>query len=185
MKLLIIIGMPGSGKTIAAKQAKKIGLFTIATGDIIREEVMNRGLLYNENTDQEISEWFHKYGRERELMRRIVDKIIEAGHPDPIVIDGLRSPDQINELKKRLWGEKIYILAIHSCTELRYKREKARPRFNGKPYRNIRKRDERELEQGLGNMIAMADHIIVNDTSLEQFKNTVKDKLIKILNIKR
>lgn len=177
--------MPGSGKTTVANVAKDLGIFTITTGDIIREEIKRRGLEYNETNDQKIGDWFHKYGRERELMRRVIDKIITANHPDPIVIEGLRSPEQINELKKRLWREKLSILTVHCSPNLRREREKNRPRFNKKGYRHIIMRDKRELSRGLGNLIAMADYVVINDKSLEEFKRTVKDKLIKILNIKR
>jgi hypothetical protein len=35
----------------------------------------------------------------------------------------------------------------------------------------------RELSVGLGNVIAMAEQIIVNDNGMEQFKTQVKDYL--------
>ena len=121
--------------------------------------------------------------RVKESIPGIVDKIIEAKHPDPIVIEGLRSPKQVDELKKRLWGEKLSVLAVHSSPNLRWEREKKRPRFGEKPYRFIKMRDRQELSYGLGSLIAMADYIVINDGSLRDFKKTVKDKLIEILNI--
>lgn len=183
MRVLCIVGMPCSGKTTVSNIAREMGIFTVATGNIVREEIQRRGLTYNEVNDFKIAEWFHEYGRERELMRRIVDKIIEANHPDPIVIEGLRSSKQINELKKRLWGEKLFILAVHASPKLRWEREKNRPRFNHKGYRNVKLRDKRELSLGSGDLIVMADYMIVNNGSLEEFKETVKNKLIEILNI--
>lgn len=185
MKVLCIVGMPGSGKTTVANLAKDLGIFTITTGNIIRDEISRRGLEYNEANEQKIGDWFHKYGREREIIRRIIDKLIEARHPNPIVIEGLRSPEEINELKKRLWGEELFILAVHCPPNIRREREKNRPRFNSKGYRRIIMRDKRELSLGLGNLIALADYVVINDKSLEEFMRTVKDKLIKILNIKR
>lgn len=184
MRILVIIGMPASGKTSIAETAKELGIFTISTGDIVREEIKRRGMDYNEASDKEISEWFHEYGRERELMRRIVDKIVETGNPDSIVIEGFRSLYQINELKKRVWGEKISILAVHAPPQVRWERERMRARFDHKGYRNVRARDERELSFGVGELIAMADYVVINDSSLEKFKQTVKNKLIEILNIK-
>jgi len=183
MRILLIVGMPCSGKTIVTKTAKELGIFTLSTGDIVREEIKKRGLPYTEKTDREVREWFYEYGRERQLMRIIIDKIIGAKHPDPIVIEGLRSPKQIDELKKRLWGEKVSIMAVHSPPEIRWKRERTRPRFDNKGYRNVKQRDQIELSHGLSDLIALSDYILVNNGSLDRFKKTVKDKLIEILNI--
>jgi len=181
MEVLIIVGMPRSGSSTAAKVARDLGIFTISMDDIIREEIMRRALPNTERTYREMREWFHEYGRERELMRRIVDKIINAKNPERIVIEGFTTPEQINELKKRLWGERIYILAIHSPPKIRWEREKTM--VAEKPYRFVKMRDRLELSRGLGHLVAMADYIIVNDGSLEEFKERVKHKLIEILNI--
>lgn len=185
MKVVCVVGMPGSGKTTVAKVAESMNIFTITTGNIIREEIKRRGLEYTEANDRKMAAWFHQYGKERELIRRVVDKILDSGSPDPILIEGLRSPEQINELKKRLRGEELSILAVHCSPELRYKREKSRPRFVKDGYRFIKRRDRDELAKGLGNLIVMADYMIVNDKSFKSFKQTVKDKLIQVLNIKR
>ncbi len=181
MRILCVIGMPGSGKTIVSDKAKQLGIFTLTTGDIVREEMQRQGIIYTEKNEREMSEWFYK--NRRELMRRIVDKITNAGNPDPIVIEGFRSPIQIQDLKDRLHGEKVSILAIHTSPELRWNREKERPRYDGKGYRNIKERDKMEIEMGLPELIAMADNMIVNDGSLTEFRTTVKDKLIELLNI--
>ena len=181
MRILCIVGMPGSGKTIVSDKTKQLGIFTLTTGDIIREEMQRKGIIYTEKNEREMSEWFYK--NRRELMRRIVDKITEAKNPDPIVIEGLRSALQIQDLKDRLYGEEVSILAIHSPPELRWKREKERPRYDGKGYRNIKERDKMEIDMGLPELIAMADFVVVNDKSLQEFRDTVKHKLIEILNI--
>lgn len=177
--------MPASGKTLVAEVAKEMGIFTLSTGDIVREETQRRDMTYNEMNERKVAEWFHEHGRERELMRRIIDKIIQANHPDPIVLEGLRSPEQINELKKRLWGEKISIIAVHASPRVRWERERIRPRFDHKGYVDTKLRDRTELSHGLGDLIAMADYVIVNDKSLREFKRIVKDKLIEVLNISK
>ncbi len=183
MKILIIVGMPGSGKTICANIAKKMNIFTLTTGDVIRDEIKRRGLEYNEQNDLKIARWFNKKGREKLIARRLVKMIKNAGNPKKIVIEGFRSMQGINELKRLLNRENIIILAIHSSPQIRYEREKKRPRFKGKGYRMIKMRDRQEIKHGLAEIIAMSDDIIVNNKSLKEFNITVKDKLIKILNI--
>ena len=181
MKILCVVGMPASGKTIVSDKAKQLRIFTLTTGDIIREEMQIKGIIYTENNERKMTEWFYK--NQRELMRRVVNKITEENNPDPIVIEGFRSPSQIQALKDRLRGEEVSILAIHTPPKIRWKRERERSRYQGKGYRNIKERDKMEIEMGLTELIAMADHMIVNNKSILEFRKTVKDKLIEILNI--
>jgi len=173
--------MPASGKTIFSDKAKQLGIFTLTITDIIREEMQKKGIIYTENNERKMTEWFYK--NNRELMRKIIDKITEAKNPDPIVIEGFVSPDQIQNLKDRLCGEKVFTVAIHSPPEIRWEREKQRLRYHENAYKNIRKRDEMEIDMGLSKLIAVADHMIVNSGNLSEFRKTVKDKLIELLNI--
>jgi dephospho-CoA kinase len=181
MKILCVVGMPASGKTVVSDKAKQLGVFTLTTGEIIREEIQIQGIDYTENNERRIAKWF--YDNERELMRRIVNKITQAGNPDPIVIEGFRSPSQINSLKDRLHGEEISLLAVHSSPQVRWQRERKRRRYNGKGYRNVKERDKMEIEMGVSQLIALANHVLINEGDLTDFRKTVKDKLIDILNI--
>jgi len=173
--------MPGSGKGVASDKARQLGIFTLTTGDIVREEMQRKGIIYTENNEREMARWI--YDNRRELMRRIIDKISGANDPEKMVIEGFRSFDQIKALEDRLRGEKITILAIHAPPEVRWEREKKRARYNGKGYRNIKERDEMEIKMGVTELIAMADHMLINDGSILEFRETVKHKLIELLNI--
>ena len=102
MKILIIVGMAGSGKTVCSNLAKRMNIFTLTSGDIIRDEIKKRGLQYNEQNDLKIARWFNKKDREKLLAKRLAEKIKEHGNPKRIVIEGLRSPDGVNELKRLL-----------------------------------------------------------------------------------
>lgn len=183
MKVIVIVGMPGSGKTIATNIAKKINLFTITSGDIIREEVIFQGLKLNEKNELKIARWFFKSSNEKIIAKRLFKKIKDAGSPSKIIIQGPRSVECFNELKKLLGVKKITLLAIHSSPELRYKRIRIRKRYAGKGDRMVKLKDKQQIEHGLAKLIAMSDEMIVNDGSLNEFKKTVKNKLIKILNI--
>ena len=184
MKVIVIVGMPGSGKTVFSDISKKLGIFTLTSGDIIREEVKNRGLVLNEFNELKIARWFNRSSNEELIAQRIYEKIKNAEYPSKVVIQGIRSPQAFNELKRLLKGEKVTLLAIHSLPEIRYKREKERKRYDGKEDKMIKLKDKQQLEHGLGKLIFMADEKIVNNNSLSKFKKTVKNKLIKILNIR-
>ena len=63
------------------------------------------------------------------------------------------------------------IIAIHAPPRIRYDRLVKRQRDDAP--RNVEEfdaRDSREMGWGLANVIALSDHLIVNDGSLEKFR---------------
>ena len=44
MKMFVVVGMPASGKNIARSYAESNGIPYFATGDVVRAEVLRRGL---------------------------------------------------------------------------------------------------------------------------------------------
>ena len=65
------------------------------------------------------------------------------------------------------------LLAIHSSPDDSvFERLRERARFDApKDWQEFQERDERELGWGFGSLIAMADHLIVNEGTLEEFKS--------------
>ncbi len=58
---------------------------------------------------------------------------------------------------------------------------RARARFDApKDWKEFHERDERELGWGLGSLIAMADHLIVNEGTLEEFKSRCSQCLFSL-----
>ena len=64
MKIIFIVGMPGSGKSVFKEKANEMNIPVFSSGDIIREEIKKRKMEYNENNDLEIARWFNEDGRE-------------------------------------------------------------------------------------------------------------------------
>ncbi len=171
--------MPGSGKTIASDKAKQLGLHTLTVDEIILEEIQRRGMIRTRKNERRVANYFHE--NKREMMRRIVDKITNAKNPDKIVIEGLKSVDQVKSLQERLNGDQMHILAIHSPPEIRWSRRQKL--IKHKTHENIKQDDKNDIEAGLPELISMADHMVLNNGDLLGFRQTVKDKLIDILNI--
>ena len=74
--LIVIVGLPGSGKTFASEIIKsKFKADTFHTGDIIRQEIKRRGWKYTPKTDTFIAHWFHSQGREKLLLSRLWNQI--------------------------------------------------------------------------------------------------------------
>jgi adenylate kinase family enzyme len=66
--LILIIGLPGSGKSFAASVIKKrFHARVFETGDVIREEIKRRGWKYTPKNDAKVRDWFHS-GREHMIV---------------------------------------------------------------------------------------------------------------------
>jgi len=176
-KILIIVGMPGSGKTTAAKFiSKKFNAYFISTGDVIREEIKRRGWKYTPETDAKMRAWFHR-GRTHLITKKIWKKIKNKKF---VVIDGFRSYKEY-KLIKRLSKSKPVIISIKASFEERAKREKARKRFAGyETYKYLKDRDRSELKFGLKTIIKKADYSIDN-TKLSKIQT--QKKLVALMNI--
>jgi len=176
-KIIVIVGLPGSGKSTAAEFIKKkFKADIVHTGDIIREEVKRRGLKYTPKTDALVAHWFHEHGRERIIVKRTWDKI-KKSKKKLIVIEGLRSFKQVNYLK-RFYKRRPVVIAIISSFKVRAKRELKRKRFGKQETLNyLMFREKLEKGHGLDKLIRRADYKINNS------RLTVKQAQGKIISL--
>lgn len=178
-KLVIgLAGMPGSGKSVVVAVAKGISYGVIAMGDIVREEAERRFLKPNpENLGKIMIELRQKEGNSI-IAKRCIPKI-ESAKEQKIIIDGIRSLSEVEEFKKHF--PKFTLIAVHSSPETRFQRVYRRQRSDDpKNWEIFHERDRRELSVGLGNAIAMAEHIVVNEETLEIVKGKIKEILAKV-----
>ncbi|MFQ5452114.1 MAG: AAA family ATPase, partial [Candidatus Paceibacterota bacterium] len=166
--ILAIIGLYGSGKSEAAKYLSKKDLPIVHFGSVVNKRVEKQGLTHTEENHRKIREAIRKeYGMEAmAVLNR--DKIKTAlKDRGLIVIDGLRSFEEYDYLHKQFEDVEIRIIAIWASEKTRKSRIGKR-RYN----RALRgkKRDINEvLYANMGPTIALADHIVVNESSLEDF----------------
>ena len=169
--------MPGAGKTVVAEVAKDLGLKVYSMGDVVREEVLKeKGALSWEDMKRMMFEIREREGP-RAVAKRVL-KVMMREDWDVAVIEGVRSLEEVEEF--RSIGE-VTVLAIHSSPIDRYKRLRKRAREGDpKSFEEMRERDLRELSIGLGNVIALADYMIINDGTLESLKERAKEVLLKL-----
>jgi dephospho-CoA kinase len=179
--LLLIVGMPGSGKSVAADMiAEKFDAAKFSGGDIIREEVRSRGLKYSPMADMAIAHWFHTGGREKLISKRIWEKAKRA-RKRIVVIEGVRAPQQLDYLAE-MSGQKPVVIAITAPFRVRHAREHARGRFGKKESEAyLAKRDKSELKIGLGRLMRKADYSINNKGSKEDLEKAVTGLVETIL----
>ncbi|MEM1831309.1 MAG: hypothetical protein QXJ97_07260 [Desulfurococcaceae archaeon] len=67
------------------------------------------------------------------------------------------------------------VVAVHASPRTRYERLRARRRpGNPETYEEFKRRDMVELGFGLSSVIALADHVIVNEGSIEETRECVR-----------
>lgn len=177
LKVIVTAGMPGCGKDEFVKIAKEKGIPVIRMGDIVREEARKQGL---ELTDEKVGGLANK---ERLKLgfdiwaKRTVLHVKEG----TTLIDGCRGDAEVRVFREK-FGKDLVVIAVHSSPKTRFERLTKRGRDDDpKTYEEFLKRDERELGWGIGNVIATADHMMVNEGSMDEFSTEVRQLFQEIL----
>jgi dephospho-CoA kinase len=166
-----VAGMPGAGKSLVGDVARELGYEVVVMGDIIREEAKSLGL---EPTPENLGKIMLKL-RESEgpevVAKRCIPRI-EASPSQVVLVDGLRSLDEVFEFRRKFRDFKV--LGIHASPETRFQRLFGRKRSDDpKGWTEFNERDQRELRVGVGSVIALADYIIVNEEAVSKFRAKV------------
>lgn len=181
-KLILIVGLPGSGKsTVTDFIEKKFNAAIVHSGDIIREEIKRRGLEYNPRNDALIAHWFHTGGRERLVVKRVWGKI-KKSKKEIIVIEGLRSEKQLKYLEEVSKIRPI-IISIVASFKVRVKRELKRGRFGkAESIKYLKFREKLEKSHGEWKIIKKSDYKIDNSKlNMRQTDERVYKIMKKIL----
>ncbi len=179
MIIICITGMPGSGKSIVVEAARSLNLPVYTMGDVIREEVLRQGSqLTPDNMNRVARELREKYGSDI-VARRIFEKIDK--NTRIVVIDGLRSLDEKKYFETQ---GKVIVIAVHASPKTRFSRlvKRGRP---GDPstWEQFVERDFNELRFGIGDVIALADYMVINEGNKEQTYNTAIHILSTIMGV--
>ena len=172
-----ISGLPGSGKSLVSDIATEKGAIIVSMGDIIREEAKKRG----ESTKETAQNLRAEHGEYivSELTIKKIKKLQEEGNENTIIVEGIRSPHEVNMFKENF--ENFIILSIFANPALRFKRLQKRMREDdSKDYNEFLKRDQMELDFGIGTVIALSDKIIINESNLESYTEKINEFLKEV-----
>ena len=174
--IIALTGMPGCGKGEVSRICSEMGARVYSLGDEVRDHFSRT---QKDRDPAEIGEYADserkKHGMDvwaRHLFDHIEkDMKAEGGL---VIIDGLRSMHEALVFKDRL-GVDFRIFAIHSSPKTRYERLMGRERGddpNGMD--EFDERDRRELGWGLGDVVALADMMLVNETGLMELEMRIR-----------
>jgi len=176
-----ITGMPGSGKDIVKEVLRELGFSIVVMGDEVRVEAERRRLPHTPENLGKIMLQLRAEEGEEVLAKRCLQKI-RSLKSQFVAIDGIRSLAEVTEFKKEFTNLKI--IAVHSSPKTRFERLLKRNRSDDpKDWRTFIERDMRELSVGLGNVIATADLMTVNEGTLDSFKQEIRQLIKKEFHI--
>jgi dephospho-CoA kinase len=176
--VIAISGMPGAGKSMASEAAKRLGLEVLVLGDVIREETRRRGL---EPTPENVGSVMLQVRKDEgpaAVAKKLLPKI-EASESLIIIVEGVRSEDEVRELKSKF---DVITVGIHASPKTRFQRLLARGRSDDpKTWDTFYERDSRELNVGLCRVIALADILLLNEGTIDELQSGF-DAALKKLN---
>ena len=175
--------MCGSGKSVACDVLKESGWQYLRFGQITIDRLKEEGKEITEANEREMREALrrkHGMGAYALLSLPRIDELLER---DNVVIDGLYSWSEYKALKER-FEDRFTVVSIYASPETRYRRlqdrahgeEDREHRMRALTPKQANERDHAEIENlEKGGPIAMADYTIVNEFTLEQLKDGIRN----------
>ncbi|MEL9970557.1 MAG: dephospho-CoA kinase [Metallosphaera sp.] len=166
--------MPGSGKSLLSSILRERGFSVIVMSESVRKRY-EKDARHGERLMDYAKRLREIYG-EGIVARLSIEEI--RGSTEKVAFDGVRNLAEVEEFSRL--GNPL-VVAVHSPPKLRYERMKRRMRSDDSVRdEDLRRRDLEELSLGIGSVIALADVVIVNDSTEEEFKRRASEILGKI-----
>lgn len=178
MKILAIVGMCGSGKSVACDILEKKGYKKIYFGGVTLNELKKNGLEDTPENEKKMREALReKYGMGA-FAYLLLDEIKETSKTYNVVLDGLYSWDELVCLNKEIPNLKV--IAIVADKNIRYDRiskRKVRPLTKEEAI----KRDISEIENiKKGGPIAFADFYLYNNGDMNEYEKNLEKILMEV-----
>ncbi len=187
-QIVAVVGMCGAGKSVVADMLVDHGYHFLRFGQVALDEVKRQGLEPTEANERPIRDGLRKEHGPAAFAILNMPKIEALFQKGNVVADGLYSWAEYKVLKEK-FGEQLVVLAVYASPKTRYERldnrklasEDTDLRNRHMSPEESAARDKAEIEiSDKGGPIAMADHLINNEGSLEELKQQVESFLERI-----
>ena len=180
--IVAVVGLCGAGKSEVTSVFTENGFKKVYFGDVTFDEMKRQNLDITPENERRI----------RESLRASNDMAIYAKLSEPkiqnfynagedVVVESMYSWSEYKYLKE-IFKENFKVLCIVVDKELRVKRLSTRP-FRPLTEKQTIERDYSEIENiEKAGPIAIADHFIINNGSLEDLKNNVESYIKSLKN---
>jgi len=176
----MIIGLTGNmgcGKGEIVKYLKTKGFEHYVYSDILRDIAKKKNIEANRENLQKLGYEIKKDSRNLGILSRMLLAKITS---DKAVVDGIRNPDEIRELRK---GAEVHIIGVTAPQKVRFGRLSKRGREGDpKTFDEFKRLDNLENRgktkgQEINKCLKMADFTIVNDSSVNDLNKKIDDIL--------
>ncbi len=178
-KIVAVVGMCGSGKSVATEVFCEAGFRSVYFGGVTMEELERRGLPKTEANERAVREQLRAdYGLAAYAIL-LYERIAEYSQQGGVVLDGLYSWSEYKYLKDK-FGDELSVLAIVTDRGLRYSRltgRTVRPLTNAE----AQARDYAEIENlEKGGPISIADRYITNNGTADELIAAIKSYIAQL-----
>ena len=178
MKVLAVVGMPGSGKGEFSIIAEDMGIPVVVMGDVIREEVKKLGLPPTDESMGIVARTLReKHGLA--AIAHVCVPVITGLQADIVLVDGVRGDAEV-----ALFSESFpdfSLVSIDAPLSTRFTRLSERGRSDDlQDISELIARDERECSFGLGRAMELASVRIDNTGTREAFQEKVREYLTRM-----
>ncbi len=182
----MIIGVTGticSGHDTLGRMLKEKGFVRYSLSDEIRQLMNSDGIEINRDSMQDFGDELRK-SRGAGILASLVTSRLN-GHED-YVVESLRNPYEVYAFRRK---EGFYLVMVDASPEVRFRRLLARGRDKDEPKTFDEFLEGEKKDLGVGQpaygqqqleCFKLANKIILNDCSLEDFKNKVDAFLLEI-----
>ncbi len=168
-KIVAIVGMCGSGKSIASETLESIGFKNVYFGGVTMEKLKEANLEINAQNEKIMREKLRKEFGMGAFAKILLPKIREYSEYFDTVLDGLYSWDELKILKDE-FGDNLKVIAVIVDKYKRYERLSKR-KIRPLTIEEAISRDIAEIENtAKGGPIAFADYYIDNNQDIESYK---------------
>lgn len=179
-KIVAVVGMCGSGKSIASEYFENLNFQKVYFGGVTMEKLKEANLEITPENEKMMREKLRKDYGMGAFASILLPRIEEFAKNGNVVLDGLYSWDEYKILKEKFENQ-IILLAIVEDKNKRYERLEKRE-IRPLTKEQAKNRDIAEIENSAkGGPIAFADYYILNNDSIEKYKENLKKFTADIL----
>lgn len=175
-KVIAIVGMCGSGKSIASDILVEKGFEKVYFGGVTLDKLKEERLEITPENEKMMRERLRKDLGMGAFAKILLPKIIELSKSNDVVLDGLYSWDEYKIINDEL-NDKLTTIAIVTDKKIRYNRLEKRD-VRPLTWKEARDRDLSEIENiAKAPPIAYADYYVLNNGTIEDYEKRLDEIL--------
>lgn len=177
-KIIAIVGMCGSGKSIACEYLESKGFEKVYFGGVVIDKVKELNLEVNQQNERMVRENLREKLGMCALAKILLPVIRKKSLHGNVVLDGLYSWDEYKILQER-FDNQIILVAVVTDKNIRCERLEKRE-YRPLTREEVIKRDITEIETlAKGGPIAFADYFVNNNGTEEELKRRIDEIINK------